>query len=305
VWAACEVERRVVVLDDLSGGEAARLPADAPLIRGDIGDRAALRALIRDHRVTAVAHFAGKIQVGESVQRPEAYFDVNLVRALALLEAAREGGVENFLFSSTAAVYGAPSEVPIPETARCAPVNPYGATKLAFEHALKAYGDAHGLRWAALRYFNAAGARPDGTLREAHDPETHLIPLVIDAGLGRRPPIAVYGSDYPTSDGTCSRDYIHVCDLASAHLAALSALESGRAVGAVNLGAGRGATVLEVIRAAAEVLKRPIPHTLGPRRPGDPPALIADPRRAAEVLGWSPARSELAVIIEDAARSRA
>jgi UDP-glucose-4-epimerase GalE len=305
VWAAREAQRRVVVLDDLSGGSPGKLPPDVPLIRGDIGDTAAVRALIRDHGVTAMAHFAGKIQVGESVQKPELYFDVNLVRALALLEVAREARIENFLFSSTAAVYGAPSEVPIPETARCAPVNPYGATKLAFEHALKAYEDAHGLRWAALRYFNAAGARPDGTLREAHDPETHLIPLVIDAGLGRRPPIAVYGSDYATPDGTCVRDYIHVCDLASAHLAALSVLESGRAIGPVNLGTGRGATVLEVIQAAAAVLKRPIPHTIAPRRPGDPAALLADPRRAGEVLGWSPARSELSVIIEDAARSRA
>lgn len=305
VWAAHEAGRRVVVIDDLSGGGAAELPPGVPLIRGDIGDRALLRAAIDEHGVTAVAHFAGKIQVGESVHKPELYFDVNLTRALAMLDVARAAGILNYLFSSTAAVYGVPERVPIPESACSAPVNPYGATKLAFEHALKAYEGAHGVRWAALRYFNAAGARPDGTLRESHKPETHLIPLVIDAGLGKRPPLSVYGSDYPTADGTCVRDYIHVSDLASAHLAALSAMEAGRSVGPVNLGTGRGYTVLEVIKTAAEVLGRPIPYTIAPRRPGDPAALLADPTRAGEILGFTPARSDLAVMIEDAARSRA
>jgi UDP-glucose-4-epimerase GalE len=304
VWAARESGRQIVVLDDLSGGPAPKLPPDVQLIEGDVGDRAAVRHALIEHRVTAIVHFAGKIQVGESVQKPEIYFDVNLIRGLALLEAARDAGVRHFIFSSTAAVYGIPTEMPISEKAPCAPVNPYGATKLALEHALKAYEDAHGFRWAALRYFNAAGARSDGTLRESHDPETHLIPLVIDAGLGRRGPVTVFGDDYPTPDGTCVRDYVHVSDLASAHLAALQQLEAGRSVGPANLGTGRGFSVRQVIDAAAEVLKRPIPHAIGPRRAGDPAVLVADPSRAREVLGWSPARTDLTVMIEDAARAR-
>lgn len=304
VWAARESGREVAVLDDLSGGPAPILPPDVPLLVGDIGDRAVVRRALIEHRVTAIAHFAGKIQVGESVQKPELYFDVNLIRGLELLEAAREAGVVHFLFSSTAAVYGIPAETPISEKAPCAPVNPYGATKLALEHALKAYEDAHGFRWAALRYFNAAGARPDGTLRESHEPETHLIPLVIDAALGRRGPLTVFGDDYPTPDGTCVRDYIHVSDLASAHLAALEQLEAGRTVGPANLGTGRGFSVRQVIDAAAEVLKRPVPHVMGPRRAGDPAVLVADPSRAREVLGWSPSRVDIEVMIEDAARAR-
>lgn len=304
VWVARESGRAVVVLDDLSGGPAPKLPPDVPLLVGDVGDRAFVRGALLEHRVTAIAHFAGKIQVGESVQKPEVYFDVNLIRGLDLLEAAREAGVVHFLFSSTAAVYGVPTETPISEKAPCAPVNPYGATKLALEHALKAYEDAHRFRWAALRYFNAAGARPDGTLRESHEPETHLIPLVIDAALGRRGPLTVFGDDYPTPDGTCVRDYIHVSDLATAHLAALERLEAGQSVGPANLGTGRGFSVRQVIDAAALVLQKPVPHVIGPRRAGDPAVLVADPSRAREVLGWSPSRTELTVMIEDAARAR-
>lgn len=304
VRAACDAGRRVVVLDDLSGGAQAPLPPSVELVRGDIGDRDSLRSIFRAHGVTAVVHFAGKIQVGESVRAPDLYFDVNLVRTLALLAEAREAKIENFIFSSTAAVYGVPEQVPIPETACTSPVNPYGASKLAVEHALRGYAGAYGLRWAALRYFNAAGAHPDGTLRETHEPETHLIPLVIDAGLGRRPPLAIHGADYSTSDGTCIRDYIHVQDLAGAHLLALAALEAGREVGALNLGTGRGYSVREVIDSTAMVLGRPIPHTLGPRRSGDPARLLADPQLAGKVLGWTPMRSSLLTIIEDALRSR-
>lgn len=302
--AAHRSGRHVVVLDDLSGGSPAPLPDGVPLIHGDIGNRALVRALLREHEATAIVHFAGKIQVGESVRRPEAYFDVNLIRSLWLLETAREAGVMHFIFSSTAAVYGDPEEVPIPETASLHPMSPYGASKLGLEHALAAYGVAHGLGWAALRYFNAAGADPDGTLREAHVPETHLVPLAIDAALGSGPPLALFGTDYPTPDGTCVRDYIHVCDLASAHLAALEALEAGRQVGAVNLGTGRGYSVREVLDATAEVVGRPVPHSECPRRPGDPAELVADPTRARELLGWTPQRSSLETIIEDALRSR-
>lgn len=304
VWAASQGGREVVVLDDGSAGASPPMPPGVRVVRGDIGDRALVVPLLRDARADAIVHFAGKIQVGESVAKPAMYFDVNVVRALSLLESAREAGVPRFVFSSTAAVYGEPEIVPIPEGSPKRPVNPYGATKLSFEFALDAYGKAYGLRWAAPRYFNAAGAQPDGTLREAHDPETHLLPLVIDAGLGRRPPLTLFGDDYPTRDGTCERDYIHVCDLASAHLRMLDLLAEGREVGPMNLGTGRGSTVREILDAAAEVLGKPVPHTVGPRRAGDPSALVADPGRAAAVLGWRAERSDLPSLIEDTLRSR-
>jgi UDP-glucose-4-epimerase GalE len=305
VWAAADAGRDVVVLDDLSGGAPAPLPPDTPLIVGDVGDRAKVSAVCAAHRVTAIAHFAGKIQVGESVARPDLYFDVNLVRSLALLDAARRAGVGAWLFSSTAAVYGTPETVPIPELARREPVNPYGATKLAFELALDAWGRAFGTRWAALRYFNAAGARPDGNLRESHAPESHLIPLAIDAALGLAPPLTVFGIDYDTEDGTCVRDYIHVTDLVAAHLLALDRLEAGETLGAMNLGTGRGYSVRQVIETTERVVGRPVPHEIGPRRAGDPARLIADPARAMAVLGWRPVCSDLATIIADAARARA
>jgi UDP-glucose-4-epimerase GalE len=274
------------------------------MIVGDIGDARLVRRICASHRVGAVAHFAGKIQVGESVLRPDHYFDVNLVRTLALLEVLRDEDVNVFLFSSTAAVYGTPTQIPIPEHARREPVNPYGATKLSVEFALEAWGRAYGLRWAALRYFNAAGAHPDGTLRENHEPETHLIPIVLDAGLGLRAPVGIFGTDYDTPDGTCVRDYIHVQDLASAHLLALTRLEADQTLGPINLGTGRGYSVREVIDTAGEVLGIEVPQVLGPRREGDPAVLIADPSRAIETLGWQPTRSDLRTILEDALRSR-
>lgn len=306
VRAACAAGMHILILDDLSGGASPSLPlpSGATLAVGDIGDRSRVQTLCREFHVESVVHFAGKIQVGESVKRPALYFDVNVMRSLHLLEAVRQAGISNFIFSSTAAVYGVPEHVPIPESAPKDPVNPYGATKLAFEHALQAYGDAHGLRWAALRYFNAAGAHPDGTLGENHEPETHLIPLVLDAGLGRRPPLRLFGEDYATPDGTCMRDYIHVCDLADAHLVALAQLKAGRARIVANLGTGHGITVRQVLDAAAEVLGRPIPHQIASRRAGDPAALVADPSRARELLGFVAQRSELRTLIEDALRSR-
>lgn len=304
VRAAVDAGRDVVVLDDLSGGAPQALPATTPLVVADIGDRTKVREVCAEHRVGAVVHFAGKIQVGESVTRPDLYFEVNLARSLALLAAIRDAGVTACVFSSTAAVYGTPERVPIPETARREPVNPYGATKLAFELALEAWGVAFGLHWAAPRYFNAAGAHPDGTLRESHEPETHLIPLAIDAALGLRPPLTIFGDDYDTEDGTCVRDYIHVDDLASAHLLALAQLEAGQTLGAFNLGTGRGYSVRDVIEVTGRVVGRPVPHTIGPRRAGDPPRLVADPTRAMSTLGWRPARSDLTTIVEDAARAR-
>jgi len=303
VWAAAREGRRVVVLDDGSAGTAPPLP-EVEVVRGDIGDRALVGEAIRRAGVDAIVHFAGKIQVGESVQNPALYFDVNLVRSLALLEEARAAGISRLVFSSTAAVYGEPEKVPIPEVSPKRPVNPYGASKLAYEYVLEGYGRAYGLRWAALRYFNAAGAQPDGSLRENHEPETHLIPLVIDAALGRRPPLTLFGGDYPTRDGTCERDYIHVCDLASAHLSALDQLAQGNEVGALNLGTGRGSTVREVLEAAERVIGKPVPHAIGPRRAGDPSSLVADPSQAERILGWKAARSDLPTLLEDALRSR-
>ncbi len=312
VRAATDEGRRVIILDDLSGmgitasdaAPALAIPDGAKLIRGDIGDVALVERLCQEHAVSSLVHFAGKIQVGESVRKPELYFEHNLSRSLRLLDTVRTAGVRDVVFSSTAAVYGEPTSVPIPETAPTAPVNPYGCSKLAFEWILQSYSVAHGLRYAALRYFNAAGAHPDGTLSERHDPETHLVPLVIDAGRGRRPPLTVFGTDYPTPDGTCVRDYIHVCDLASAHLLALDRLASGASLGALNLGTGHGYSVRQVLEAAQDVLGAPIPHTVGARRDGDPPALVADSSAAQRRLGWQPKRSELRTLIEDAARSR-
>jgi len=304
VRVAHEVGSHLVLLDDLSSGPHPQLPSDVVFVRGDIGDRALVSKLIREHRITAITHFAGKTEVGESVRNPERYFDHNLIRTHALLDVVRSDGPGVFVFSSSAAVYGNPVNVPIVETAAIAPINPYGMSKLGVEHALASYAVSSGLRWAALRYFNAAGAHPDGTLREAHEPETHLIPLAIDAALGRRSPLAIFGDDYLTPDGTCIRDYVHVCDVADAHLAAIDALDRGETVAAVNLGSGVGFSVREVIDAIPRVLGRAVPHSIVSRRPGDPATLVASNAHARAVLGWHPRRDHLAVILEDAARSR-
>jgi UDP-glucose-4-epimerase GalE len=303
---AAEAGRRVVILDDHSGGEPVLLPPALAIevVSGDIGDTALVRKLCRERAVGSVAHFAGMIQVGESVRAPEVYFQNNLVKTLAFLAAVRDEGVGACLFSSTAAVYGTPEAVPIPETARLEPINPYGSTKLGVELALAAWAGAYGLRWAALRYFNAAGAHPDGTMRENHRPESHLIPLAIDAAMGRGPELNIFGSDYPTEDGTCVRDYIHVQDLAAAHLLALARLERGETVGAVNLGTGTGCSVRQVVDAVCRVVGRPVPYTMGARRAGDPPALVADAGRALAMLGWRASCSSLDVIVEDSYRSR-
>jgi UDP-glucose-4-epimerase GalE len=274
------------------------------VVRGDVADDPLVSMLIARGDVKQLVHFAGKIQVGESVERPSLYFDHNLRRALGLLDIARRAGLQEIVFSSTAAVYGEPDVVPIPESAPTRPVNPYGATKLAFELALDAYGKAYGMRWAALRYFNAAGAHPSGRLRESHQPETHLIPLVVDAGLGRRGPVTLFGTDYPTRDGTCLRDYVHVTDLADAHLAALDRLAANETLGPINLGTGNGQTVREVVDACSKVLGREVPCTIGPRRAGDPASLVADPSLAESRLGWRRRRSDLPAILEDTVRSR-
>src|SRR6516225_3379439 len=290
---------RPVVSDNLSRGhrEAVRW---GPLVEGDLADRPHLCAALAEHRVAAVMHFAAYAYVGESVADPALYYRNNLVGTLSLLEAMQEVGVGEIVFSSTCATYGTPAGTPIRESAPQRPVNPYGETKLAIERALHWYGEAYGMRSVALRYFNAAGADSEGEIGECHEPETHLIPLVLEAALGLRPQIDIYGTDYPTPDGTAIRDYVHVEDLAEAHLRALEHLCAGRESTALNLGTGRGHSVREVIAAAESVSGRAIPRREVARRPGDPPVLVADPSRAAERLGWRAQRSDLQTIISTA-----
>jgi UDP-glucose 4-epimerase len=292
---------RVVVVDDLSQGHTDAVDPGATLVRADVRD-AVVAAVLRDHAVEAVFHFASRIQVGESVVDPRLYFRDNLAAAIQLAERVLDAGISYFILSSTAAVYGAPIRSPIDEDHPTIPVNPYGETKLAIEKMLESYGRAYGLRYAALRYFNAAGADPG--LRERHEPETHLIPIVLDAALGRRKNVTVYGDDYATPDGTCVRDYIHVNDLARAHLAALVHLTDGGASGAFNLGTGRGHSVREVIEATRRVTGLHVPVVMGGRREGDPPELVAVASRAKQVLGWEPSCSSLERIVEDAWHAR-
>ena len=288
-----------VVFDNISRGhrEAVRW---GPLVEGDITDRGRLVAALAEYRIEAVMHFAAFAYVGESVADPAMYYRNNLGGTLTLLQAMREAAVDRIVFSSTCATYGTPDSVPIREAAPQCPVNPYGETKLAIERALHWYGEAYGMRSVALRYFNAAGADPDGEIGEIHEPETHLIPLVLQAALGQRSRIDIYGTDYPTPDGTAIRDYIHVQDLAEAHLRALEHLLAGRGSGALNLGTGSGHSVREVVRVAEAVSGRRIPCYDTARRAGDPPVLIADPALAAELLGWRAQISDLETIIRTA-----
>lgn len=291
----------VVVLDNLSKGHRAALQG-VDFVQGDTGDSGLVKELLKKHEVEAVIHFAASSLVGESVRQPAVYYHNNVVGGLALLDAMVECGVSCLVFSSTAAVYGEPLEVPIPEGHPTVPTNPYGATKLALEGAMRWYGEAYGLRCVSLRYFNAAGADPEGEIGEDHDPETHLIPLVLRAAAGLMPHLEVFGTDYPTPDGTCVRDYIHVSDLAQAHALALDGLAMGAPSAVYNLGNGKGYSVLEVIRAAEEVVGKPINIKFGPRRPGDPAALVAGSAKIMGELGWYPCYGDLKVIIETAWR---
>lgn len=290
-----------VVLDDLGRGhrDAVRF---GPLVEGDVGDRALVGRLIREHKIEAVVHFAAFTAVGESVRDPRTYWSNNTLKTFALIDTLVEHGVKDIVFSSTAATYGDPISVPLREDHPRAPVNPYGATKLAVEMILRSYADAYGLRYMALRYFNAAGAHPDGTLGERHDPETHLVPLAIEAALGRAKPLTIFGTDYPTPDGTAVRDYIHVLDLADAHVRALRHLRAGGASDAVNLGTGAGNSVREIVATVEAVTGKKVPHSLGPRREGDPPILVADPSRAKQLLSWTPRYTDIRELIETAAR---
>lgn len=272
-----------------------------PFEEGDLGDAARLAEVIRRHRISAVMHFAAFAYVGESVKNPRKYFDNNVTKSLVLLDAMVDAGVRFIVFSSSCATYGTPEKVPITEDTPQSPVNPYGETKLIVEKALRWYGSAYGLKWAALRYFNAAGAEPENGLGELHQPETHLIPLVLDAAQGLRT-VEIFGDDYPTPDGTCIRDYIHVSDLADAHILALDALTGGRESMALNLGTGTGCSVREVVKMAERVTGRAVPFTVAPRRAGDPPVLVADPSLSAKVLGWKPQHSSLENIVGSAWR---
>lgn len=278
----------VVIYDNLSTGHR-QLARDFPLIEGSVGDPQALsRAL---HGVDAVVHFAALSIVPESVRNPRKYFDNNVRDGLTLLNACIEAGVHQFIFSSTAAVYGVPDQVPITEDMPKQPVNAYGMTKLAFESALEAYDQAYGLRFMSLRYFNAAGADDSGEIGELHEPETHLIPAALQTALGKRPQLEIFGQDYPTDDGTCVRDYIHVTDLVEAHVLALERLASKGESAVLNLGTGKGHTVKQVVEVVEQVIGRGLPKRIVGRRAGDPPVLLADPARAERLLGWKAART--------------
>jgi UDP-glucose-4-epimerase GalE len=296
---------RVIVLDDLSEGhrEAVR---GLELLEADLTDRGSigttLDGLFRSETFEAVLHFAGRAYVGESVRDPERYYRVNVGGGIELLAAMARNKVPAIIFSSTCATYGEPEIVPIPETHPQRPLSAYGRTKLSFELALADFETAHGIRHINLRYFNAAGAHPDGDLGEDHQPETHLIPLVCDAAMGLRSSVSIYGDDYPTSDGTCIRDYIHVVDLASAHLLALESLRSGAASASYNLGVGRGYSVHEVVDSVERVSGQKAPVETAPRRPGDPPRLIASHEKVKMELGWKPQFTTLDSIIETAWR---
>jgi UDP-glucose 4-epimerase len=298
VAALIERGDSVVVLDDLSTGHRAAVLRGAELVVADLADTGSVDALLSDGPWHAVFHFAGLIQVGESMRLPFRYLIDNGVNGMRLIEACVRHDVSRFVLSSTAALYGTPKTVPIPEDAPLDPQSPYGDGKWFLERTLHWAERIHGLRYASLRYFNAAGADPAGRFGEDHRPESHLIPLVIDAALGRRGELEVYGNDYPTPDGTCLRDYVHVTDLAAAHLLAVDRLERGSIT--VNLGNGMGHSVLQVIQSVQRVSGRKVPYRLCPRRPGDPAVLVASSERAQRELGWRPRFADLDEIVRTA-----
>ncbi|MGO9573838.1 MAG: UDP-glucose 4-epimerase GalE [Terriglobales bacterium] len=288
----------VVVFDNLSRGHRQAVPKNAELVVGDMADRACLDQLLRSRAIDAVMHFAALIEAGESMKAPEEFFRNNTSNALTLLEAMLAARVKRFVFSSTAALYGNPERTPIEEDDPVLPTNPYGESKLLVERMLAWFHQIHGLRYASLRYFNAAGAsRPDQG--EAHQPETHLIPRILQVALGRAEHVNIFGTDYPTPDGTCVRDYIHVCDLARAHLLALQALEKSSPL-IYNLGNGRGFSVREVVEVARSVTGHPVPVIESPRRAGDPAVLIASSKKIRRELGWQPKFPDLKSIVESA-----
>jgi UDP-glucose 4-epimerase len=286
---------QVVILDDLFRGHRAALPAGVPFYHGRVGDVGLVEKILREHKIEACIHFAALAYVGESVAEPAKYFENNTGEGIAFIGTLVKGGVLRFVLSSTCATYGEPEQVPIPETCPQWPKNPYGWSKLILEQVLSSYGVAYNLKFVALRYFNAAGATAERG--EFHQPESHLIPNVLAAAMGERKEVSVFGTDYPTPDGTAIRDYVHITDLADAHIAALEYLRKGGASEFINLGTGDGYSVLEVIEATRKVTRAPVPIREEPRRPGDPAKLVADSRKAKAVLGWKPAMSDLATIL--------
>jgi UDP-arabinose 4-epimerase len=288
-----------IVIDDLSTGHARNVKW-GPFVRASISDTAIVRGVLKEYQIESVVHFAGSALVGESTDRPLAYFQNNLGGTLSLLQAMLEAGVKDIVFSSTCATYGMPLHVPIAEDQPQRPINPYGESKLAVERVLQWMGAAGQIRWVALRYFNAAGADPEGELGEEHEQETHLIPLAIGAALGKRERLQIFGTDYPTADGTAIRDYIHVTDLASAHIAALQYLKRANESKAINLGTGSGASVREVIAKVQLIGGQTVPTVAAPRRAGDPPILVASSELARKVLQWEPSHSSLETVIETA-----
>ncbi|MFG0255464.1 MAG: UDP-glucose 4-epimerase GalE [Rhodopirellula sp. JB053] len=291
---------RVVVFDNLSRGHAESVPAET-FVKGDLTDSALVEKTLRENDIDVVMHFAAFAEVGESVREPAIYYQNNVVATLALLEAMRQADVKKIVFSSTTATYGQPEKMPIAETTPQNPINPYGFTKLVIERALADYAKAYGFGYAALRYFNAAGAKPSGEIGEHHDPESHLIPIVLQVALGQRESITIFGDDYPTPDGTCIRDYIHVEDLAEAHLRALERLKLGEGI-CVNLGTGKGISVREIVDACREVTGHPIPAVMGERRPGDPAELVADASLAEKVLDWKAKYTDVKDVVATAWR---
>jgi UDP-glucose-4-epimerase GalE len=298
--ALAEAGYEPVTLDDLSTGHANAV-LWGPLVVADIADIETVRRTVREHKITAVMHFAARSLVGESVVRPDLYYQNNVIGTLRLVEALTAEGLERLVFSSTAAVYGEATGELIPEDAPLSPINPYGETKLAVERALGWIGPARGFSWCALRYFNAAGADADGRIGERHDPETHLIPNLVRATLGSGPGLKVFGDDYSTPDGSAVRDYIHVTDLAEAHIRALEWLKAGGASRAFNLGTGHGLSVLEVVAAAERALAKKPPYEVVGRRAGDPPRLVADPSAAMRAFDWTPTRSDADTLVRSVA----
>lgn len=300
VHALVKAGREVVVADNLITGHRASVHPDAKLYVGDISDRSFLDDLFRKEKIDGVIHFAAYSLVGESVSNPLKYYRNNLCGTEILLEALVAHGIKNVVFSSTAATYGEPERIPILESDRTVPTNPYGETKLSMEKMFHWSDRAHDLHYVALRYFNACGALPDGSIGEDHRPESHLIPIVLQVALGRRERLDIFGGDYPTPDGTCVRDYIHVCDLADAHIKALEYLERGGESEVFNLGNGVGFSNLEVVEAARTVTGHPIPSSIKDRRPGDPATLVASSEKASRILGWQPKYTDLKQIIATA-----
>lgn len=299
VAALLEKGEEVVILDNLRQGRREAV-LGGTLYEGDLLDAQLLDRVFASHDIDGVIHFAACSLVGESMRDPGKYYRNNVYGTLCLLEAMKRAGVSRIVFSSTAAVYGEPERVPIDEEDRTLPTSVYGETKLAMERMIRWFGDIHGIRFVSLRYFNAAGAHESGRIGEDHRPETHLIPLILQVALGKRDHIAVFGDDYPTEDGTCIRDYIHVSDLADAHILALERLRRGGGSAVYNLGTGKGYSVRQVIAAAREVTGHPIPARVEPRRAGDPAVLVASPARAKAELGWEPRRSDLHNLIATA-----